>query len=42
MLWSCLYLILRQLLQLVVLLGRAERSKAPGSHARAHGFGAAN
>jgi putative transposase len=26
-LWSCLYLVLRQLLQLVVLLGRSQRSK---------------
>ena len=27
MLWSCPYLVLRQLLQLVVLLGRSPRSK---------------
>ncbi|HEX6839529.1 MAG TPA: integrase [Polyangia bacterium] len=27
MLWSCLYLVLRQLLLLVILLGRSQRSK---------------
>ena len=27
MLWSCLYLVLRQLFQLVVLLGRSQHSK---------------